>query len=94
MLAFKRAAVNEAQIEEMSRPTRPTKRAGNSHANGWPDGRPSVELDAIPPSALRDLVRLCVERHVSADDLDGLRRIEANERMQLQIFGQRFASTP
>jgi hypothetical protein len=89
MLVFERVAVTEAQIEDMRLPTRPTKRAGNSHANGWPDGLASVELDALPPTTLRLLARDCIEQHVSAGDLYRLKQIEAQEREQLALFGQR-----
>lgn len=88
MLVFERIAITEEQIEEFSLPTRPTKRAGNSNANGWPDGRPSVELDAIPPRDLRDLVRGCIEWHVDQEYLNSLRAIEAEERQQMALFGQ------
>jgi hypothetical protein len=92
MLVFERMAINEGQIKHWELPTRPTKRAGNSHANGWPDGRPSVELDALPPGELRDLVRLCIEQHVDQDQLDHLRTVEKEERRQLQIFGQQIGA--
>jgi hypothetical protein len=91
-LVFKRMAINEGQIKHWELPTRPTKRVGNRHANGWPDGRPSVELDALPPGELRDLVRFCVEQHVDQDQLDHLRTVEQEERQQLQIFGQQIAA--
>jgi hypothetical protein len=92
MLVFKRVAINEKQVKHWHLPTRPTKRTGNSHANGWPDGRPSVELDALPPADLRALVRLCIEQHVDRDQLDHLRTVEAVEREQLQMFGQQIAN--
>jgi hypothetical protein len=92
MLVFERVAVNEGQIRHWELPTRPTKRDGNKHANGWPDGRPSVELDAIPPSELRALVRLCIERHVDPHQLVRLQTVEEEERRQLRIFGQQIAA--
>jgi hypothetical protein len=92
MLVFERTAVNEGQIHQWELPTRPTKRAGNSHAKDWPDGRPSVELDALPPSELRALVRLCIEQHVDPAHLERLRAVEAAEREQLALFGQQVAA--
>jgi hypothetical protein len=89
MLVFERAAVTERQIAWYGLPTRPTKVKGNRHANGW--GRPSVELDAFRSSDLRGLVRECIEQHLDEDDLEHLRRVEAEERQQLKIFGQRIA---
>jgi hypothetical protein len=92
MLVFERMAVNDGQAKHWSLPSRPTKTAGNKHAKDWPDGRPSVELDALPPSELRALVRLCIEQHVDTDQLERLRTIEGEERQQLRIFGQQIAA--
>jgi hypothetical protein len=94
MLVFERMAINEGQIRRWGLPSRPTKRTGNSHANGWPDGRPSVELDALPPSELRDMVRYCIEQHVDLDQLYHLRAVEAAEREQLRLFGQQLETRP
>ena len=87
-LEFHRVAVNEPQIERWNLPTRPTKTAGNRHAADWPDGRGSVELDAVPPNKLRGLVRLVIGNHVDQRQLADLRTIEAEEREQLKLFGQ------
>ena len=59
----RRVALTEVQIRRHRLPTRPTKRAGNSHAAGFEGD--SVELDALPPRILRDMVRKAIERHVS-----------------------------
>jgi hypothetical protein len=91
MLVFERVAVTEEQIETWTLPTRPTKRRGNSHATSWPDGRPSVELDAFSANDLRNLVRFCIEDHVDEDELVNLRVIEGQEREQLRLFGQQVA---
>ena len=73
-LFFKRVAVTEEQIKAWRLPSRPTKLAGNSHAKGWPDGRPSVELDAIPPRGLRALARRCIDQHIDQRaDSDSIR---------------------
>ncbi|MEM7024353.1 MAG: hypothetical protein AAF637_17500 [Pseudomonadota bacterium] len=93
VLIFDRVAVTEQQIFTLALPSRPTKRAGNSHAKHWPDGRPSVELDAITPSDLRQLVRTCIERHIDDHRLRTLRLVEDEERSQLQALaaaGRRF----
>jgi hypothetical protein len=73
-----RIALTEEQIAEFRLPTRPTKRKGNRHAQGF-EGR-STELDALPANELRDLVRECIERHISKDELATLREAEASER--------------
>jgi hypothetical protein len=56
-------ALTEQQIAEFNLPTRPTKREGNRHAYGFAGD--SVELDALPPHVLRDMVRDVIERHIS-----------------------------
>ena len=90
-LLFERVAVTEEQIEDLELPTRPTKLVGNKHAIGWADDQPSVELDAIPPNALRALARTCIEEHVDADQLQWLRIFENEERQQLKVFGRELA---
>jgi hypothetical protein len=93
MLLFERVAVTEDQIADLDLPSRPTKTKGNTHAKGWPDGRPSVELDAIPPDELRYLVQFCIEQHVDPVQLDRIQVIEAAEREQLQIFKQQLVNS-
>jgi hypothetical protein len=51
----RRIALTEEQIVRYNLPTRPTKREGNTHASNF-DGD-GVELDALPPQVLRDMVR-------------------------------------
>ena len=43
---------------------------------------------AYQSSALRNLVRGCIERHADQNRLRHLRLIEAAEREQLSLFGQ------
>jgi hypothetical protein len=73
-----RTALTPEQIEDYSLPTRPTKREGNSHAKNF-DGD-STELDALPPSVLRDLVRECIELHIDPHQVNVLREAESSER--------------
>jgi hypothetical protein len=77
----KRIALTEKQIKKHRLPTRPTKRNGNPHAAGFV-GR-SVELDALPPRVLRDLVRKVIERHISPAQTLALRVAEDSERKLL-----------
>jgi hypothetical protein len=79
---FERIAVTPQQIRDMSLPSRPTKRAGNTHAY-WFVGD-SVELDAIPAAQLRAVGRDCIARHLDPDVLDRLRNAEDSERMMLR----------
>jgi hypothetical protein len=72
-------------------PTRPTKRAGKCHANGFEGD--SVELDALPPSILREMVREVIgRRSETALSPLGQRRhprsgaaVPADERMRTQL---------
>jgi hypothetical protein len=88
-LLFERVAVNDYQIGLLDLQTRPTKTTATSA--DWPADRPCVELDAIPPTHLRALVRNCIEQHVNEDQLARLRAIEEQEREQIRLFGQQVA---
>lgn len=80
-ITFERLAVSRAQIEDWNLPTRPTK-TSDSRARGF--GDVSVELDAIPPAALRDLVAGAIERHLPSHEFEVLKAAEASER---QLIG-------
>jgi hypothetical protein len=80
-IRFERVAVRREQIDELGLPTRPTKRGAN-HGRGLHEGD-SVEVDAIPPPVLLDLVRGCIERHVDPARLAVLAAAEASERQLL-----------
>lgn len=83
---LERVAVTRQQAQTLKLPTRPTKRDGNRHAAGF-EGE-SVEVDAMPPDLLRDLVRIAVEAHMDRDQLAILRAAESSEREQLRMFGK------
>jgi hypothetical protein len=74
----------EQQIEWLNLPTRPTKRDGNPHANGFAGD--STELDALHPRDLRVLVCEAIERHISSDALKTLRAAEESEREILRAW--------
>jgi hypothetical protein len=73
-----RIALTPEQIRRYRLPSRPTKREGNTHAKGF-KGR-STELDALPARVLRQLVRDCIEQHISPTELETLRAAEESER--------------
>jgi hypothetical protein len=79
-IRFERLAVTEAQIRALGLPTRPTKKTDSraGHFSGE-----SVEVDAIPPRELREMVRKAIERHVNLDLLRRTESIEAAERKTL-----------
>jgi hypothetical protein len=84
-----RVALTKDQIDEYRLPSRPTKRDGNAHAKDFEGD--STELDALPSSVLRDMVRGCIERHISAGQLAALRTAEDSER---EILGRLARSIP
>ena len=81
-----RVALTKAHITKFNLPTRPTKRDGNRHANSF-EGE-SVELDALPPRILREMVREVIERHISPRMLTGIRAAEESERELLTAWSR------
>ena len=80
-ISFERVAVTEEQIRRWDLPTRPTKQSDTRARRFGSDL--SVELDAIPPNQLRDLVREVIERHMPRKRLLALKREERRERDQI-----------
>jgi hypothetical protein len=76
-ITFERIAVNPDQIAAWDLPSRPTKQT-DSRAKNF--GAESVELDAIEPNQLRDIVTGAIEWHLPADALDVLKAAEESER--------------
>jgi hypothetical protein len=79
-----RVALTKDQIRQFRLPMRPTKRDGNRHAKDFTGD--SVELDALPSRELRRLVRACIERHISPQELETLRAAEESERDIISQF--------
>ena len=82
---FERVAVNHEQIESMGLPTRPTKKSDSRSKNFGHEV--SVEVDAIDPDTLRDMIRNCITPHIDEDELDRLMAIEQMERQTLGVVG-------
>jgi hypothetical protein len=74
---FTRVAVLPEQIERWNLPTRPTKKTDSRSRNF--EGE-SVEVDAIPPQQLRQLVRECITQHIDQRQLDITQAAERSER--------------
>jgi hypothetical protein len=74
---FERVAVSLEQIRDWGLPTRPTKSSDTRSKNF---GDISVELDAIAPEQLRELVRDVIERHLPSEQFHVLKAAEASER--------------
>lgn len=76
-ITFERVAVTLEQITAWDLPSRPTK-ATDSRAKNF--GTISVELDAIEPGQLRDLVEGAIQRHLPLDQFIVLKAAEESER--------------
>lgn len=74
---FQRLAVTPEQIVEYNLPTRPTK-ATDTRARGFIGE--SVEVDAIPAPALRQIVEQAITRHIDPEALRLTRIAEDSER--------------
>ena len=82
---FERIAVTAAQIALWNLPTRPTKGSDSRAAKFVGE---SVEVDAIPATTLRQLVRDRIEQHIDTEALRLTRIAEQSERdVLLQIAG-------
>lgn len=78
---FERVAVTTEQITALKLPTRPTK-TSDSRSKNFSDE--SVEVDAIAPNDLRELVRACITQHIDVDALERLQRVEAAEKETME----------
>jgi hypothetical protein len=88
---FERPAVTREQVSEWNLPSRPTKEK-DPRAKKFTGT--SVELDAIPASKLRKLVRDCIERHIDQRQLAVLRAAEESERETLSKWAKILTGTP
>jgi hypothetical protein len=79
-ITFTRVAVLEDQIRLLRLPTRPTKKT-DSRSRGF-EGE-SVEVDAIQPRMLRQMVRWSIEAHIDADAHKRLLKTEEAERQTM-----------
>jgi hypothetical protein len=88
-ITVERLAVDRSQIERWDLPTRPTKDS-DTRARKFRrvHGTDSVELDAIPPDVLRQLVRDAIDSHMDPWRLEQFRMVEREERETLRtMFG-------
>ena len=83
-MTVQRIAVTPEQVEAMRLPTRPTKQ-GDTRAKKFEAryGTASVELDAIPPSTLRQMVSDAIAEHADTAEHRRLKQIEVLERESL-----------
>jgi hypothetical protein len=84
-ITFERLAVTPEQIASWNLPTRPTK-ASDTRAKGF--GDISVELDAIEPNRLREIVQRATERHLPLRQFKVLKAAEESERTSFADLSQ------
>ncbi len=77
LVAFERLAVTPAQIQDLGLPTRPTKQSDSRARNFAGE---SVEVDAIPPSVLREILNDAIESHIDPEKLRLTKVAETSER--------------
>jgi hypothetical protein len=87
---FVQSAVTESQIEQMQLQTRPAKKSDPRAAR---HGNIAVELDAIPPVQLRQMVREVVESHIDPVALNSERILEQHERNLIGDWISEFGSS-
>jgi hypothetical protein len=85
---FRRVAVRPEQIETLSLPTRPTK---SSDSRSRTFVGESVEVDAIDPDTLREMVRDCIVHHVDGRAWKQLEAAESEERATLRHIADQVA---
>jgi len=85
-ITFERVAVTSDQIIEMALPTRPTKKTDTRSKNFLGE---SVEVDAIAPVTLRQMVEACITQHIDHAAHERLLEIEAAERETLLEIAER-----
>jgi hypothetical protein len=79
---FTPLAVTPEQIRKWKLPTRPSGLEGVK-ADEW-DNKPTVELDAIAPKKLRDLLETYLSKHLPPRKLAALKRTQEAERMYIR----------
>jgi hypothetical protein len=88
-ISFERLAVTPEQVARLGLPTRPTKTSDSRSRNFRGT---SVEVDAIPPPLLREMVAAAIEQHIDAEEWRRLKAVEREEPAALAEFVGRWAS--
>jgi hypothetical protein len=80
-IEFERLAILPGQIERLNLPTRPTKLT-DSRARNW-EGDACVELDAMKPSDMREIVEEAITELIEPHEWEQLQKVEREERKTL-----------
>lgn len=84
---FSRLAVTPEQIKQYNLPTRPTKKTDPRSKSFQGE---SVEVDALPPHVIRDLVEWCISRHIESQAWLREMEIEAMEKKTFERMAEAF----
>ncbi|OPX33821.1 MAG: hypothetical protein B1H12_11195 [Desulfobacteraceae bacterium 4484_190.2] len=88
-ITFERIALTPEQIDAYNLPSDPGKQSDPNYKRFVSEyGDSVVELDSLPPEALRDIVRNCIEKHIDQVLLSQVREIEQEEQTILQTLTQ------
>jgi hypothetical protein len=82
-------ALTRQQVTNYNLPTRPTKTENNFHARHFSDAV-SVELDALEPDDLREMLHDAIEAHIDLQALATMCAAEESERQILSAMGDGF----
>lgn len=80
---IERLAVTPEQIDKWDLPTRPEKVDGSKYAE-------AVEVDAIPPSQLRDLLAQTIIENIGPENIERSKEQESTERNALIEFADKW----
>jgi len=84
LINFERIALTPEQIEAYHLPSDPGKESDPNYKRFVAEyGDRVVELDSLPPDALRELVKGCIEKNISFDLLAQVEETEAKEQARL-----------
>jgi len=84
-ITFERIALTPEQIEEYDLPSDPGKQADPNYKRFVAEyGNNVVELDSLPPDALREVVMNCIASHIDYQVLIQVQEIELKEQAKLQ----------
>jgi hypothetical protein len=89
-VVFEQLGVTEEQIHKLKLPTREPKRVTAADIK-WPHDF-ACELDAVPPTELRALVKAAIERHLPIEQFTALKIAEASEREIMLRWAQQVAA--
>lgn len=86
-IRFERVALTPAQIEEYNLPSDPVKqRDPNCKRFVSEYGDNVVELDALPPDVLRNLIETCIEINLNRGLFEQVQKVELEEQAKLQTL--------